>query len=283
MAGNPIGFLENSYLKTQQYPENLGSRTNKTATPGNAVKLYINKDKCCECGEDSLPFITYTYSINTETSTPFIVLSIDTDNISPDAVSSFNYIIKDESGNEVWTGRGLEKDSNNVVILDLSNLNINDNWFISFTVIGIATGNGCTPKLSYTTELGPNVVPNTTGVSYSEKSVFDFKVYDFNISAAGAGVNTFTFKVKSETEIPLGAVVPVIMQGQPTDTYTLISISGSNLSIVDRTLVATDVIPKNTSYTVTCSFANATPISGTAILSIVDSVEKNNFVTDTYS
>ena len=113
-------------------------------------------------------------------------------------------------------------------------------------------------------------------------AAWDMDIANLTVAASGAGVNAFTFTVKAITAIPAGAVIPLVAAGQPS-TITYSSISGAGVTISGDSLVVGTALAAGDARTITGEFANATPVSGTVTIKIIDSVESNNTTSDTYA
>jgi len=191
--------------------------------------------------------------------------------------------VQDQSGNEVWTGFTFDPDDTLPHYLDTTNLVDTDDWTITFSVSGVKTDLGCTPKLVYSVTL-PATAPSSTEYLLQNRNAtpWDALIDGLDISPSGAGVNAFTFKITAITAIPAGAVIPLIAAGMPI-TITYSSISGVDITIVGDSLVVGTALAAGAARTVTGSIVNATPSSGTLTIKIIDSVESNNTTSDTYA
>lgn len=287
MAGEKPGALWNSYSKAADKTEfdiTTAERSNPFAALYNGVKLYLHKDACCSCGETSVPNVAFSWTRGTESEVPYIAINIvDGDQYTIDQLVNVGYLVQDQSGNEVWTGFAFDPDDTLPHYLDTTNLVDTDDWTITFSVSGVKTDLGCTPKLVYSVTL-PATAPSSTEYLLQNRNAaaWDAKIDKLDISPSGAGVNAFTFKITAITAIPAGAIIPLIAAGQPKDiTYS--SISGVDITIVGDSLVVGTALAAGYAQIVTGSIANAIPSSGTLTIKIIDSVESNNTTSDTYA
>jgi hypothetical protein len=287
--GNPIpGALWNSYSKAADKTEfdiTTAERSNPFAALYNGVKLYLHKDACCSCGETSVPNVAFSWETGTESGVPFIAIGIvDGAGYTTDQIVNVGYLVQDQSGNEVWTGFTFDPDDTLPHYLDTTNLVDTDDWTITFSVSGVKTDLGCTPKLVYsvTIEAVSGDSGSTEYFLNRNATPWDAVIDALNISPSGAGVNDFTFKITAITAIPAGAIIPLIAAGQPS-TITYSSISGVDITIVGDSLVVGTALAAGYAQTVTGSIVNATPSSGTLTIKIIDSVESNNTTSDTYA
>ena len=287
--GDPIpGALWNSYSKAADKTEfdiTTAERSNPFAALYNGVKLYLHKDACCSCGETSVPNVVFSWSRGSQEGVPFIAISmVDGDQYTTDQIVNVGYLVQDQSGNEVWTG--FTHDPNDTLrhYLDTSNLVDADDWTITFSVSGVKTDLGCTPKLVYsvTIEAVSGDSGSTEYFLNRNATPWDAVIDTLNISPSGAGVNAFTFNIKAVTAIPAGAVIPLIAFGMPS-TITYASISGVEITIVGDSLVVGTAVAAGYAQIVTGSIVNATPVAGTLTIKILDSVESNNTTSDTYA
>ena len=288
MAG-PSGKLHNSYSKAADKTEfdiTTAERSNPFAALYNGIKLYLHKDACCSCGETSVPNVAFSWTRGSQEGVPFIAISIvDGAGYTTDQIVNVGYLVQDQSGNEVWTGFTFDPDDTLPHYLDTTNLVDTDDWTITFSVSGVKTDLGCTPKLVYSIiiETAATAGGSTEGLLLNRNATpWDALIDGLDISAAGAGVNAFTFKVTAVTAIPAGAVIPLIAFGMPS-TITYASISGVEITIVGDSLVVGTALAAGDARTITGEFANATPVSGTVTIKILDSVESNNTTSDTYA
>lgn len=290
--GEPIpapGELLNSYSKAADKTEfdiTTAERSNPFAALYNGIKLYLHKDACCSCGETSVPNVAFNWTRGTESGVPFIAIGIvGGAGYTTDQIVNVGYLVQDQSGNEVWTGFTFDPDDTLPHYLDTTNLVDTDDWTITFSVSGVKTDLGCTPKLVYsvTIEAVSGDSGSTEYFLNQNATPWDATISDLDISAAGAGVNAFTFKVTAVTAIPAGAVIPLVAFGTPTGAITYVSITGSGVTIVGDSLVVGTALAANATRTITGEFANATPVSGTVTIKIIDSVESNNTTSDTYA
>lgn len=288
MAGPAPGELLNSYSKAADKTEfdiTTAERSNPFAALYNGIKLYLHKDACCSCGETSVPNVAFSWSRGSQEGVPFIAINmVDGDQYTTDQIVNVGYLVQDQSGNEVWTG--FTHDPNDTLrhYLDTSNLVDADDWTITFSVSGVKTDLGCTPKLVYsvTIEAVSGDSGSTEYFLNRNATPWDALIDSLNISAAGAGVNAFTFKIKAITAIPAGAVIPLVAAGQPS-TITYSSISGAGVTISGDSLVVGTALAAGDTRTITGSIVNATPVAGTLTIKIIDSVESNNTTSDTYA
>ena len=288
--GDPIpGALWNSYSKAADKTEfdiTTADRSNPFAALYNGIKLYLHKDACCSCGEASVPNVAFNWETGTESGVPFIAIGIvGGADYTPDQIVNVGYLVQDQSGNEVWTGFAFDPNDTLPHYLDTTNLVTTDDWTITFSVSGVKTDLGCTPKLVYSVTIEA-ASADSGGTEYfllnRNATPWDATISGLDISAAGAGVNAFTFKVTAVTAIPAGAVIPLVAAGQPS-TITYSSISGAGVTISGDSLVVGTALAAGASRTITGEFANATPVSGTVTIKIIDSVESNNTTSDTYA
>ena len=287
--GNPItGTLWNSYSKAADKTEfdiTTAERSNPFAALYNGIKLYLHKDACCSCGETSVPNVAFNWTRGTESEVPYIAIGIvGGAGYTTDQIVNVGYLVQDQSGNEVWTGFAFDPNDTLPHYLDTTNLVTTDDWTITFSVSGVKTDLGCTPKLVYsvTIEAVSGDSGSTEYFLNRNATPWDAKISGLDISAAGAGVNTFTFTFTAVTAIPAGAVIPLIAFGMPS-TITYASISGVEITIVGDSLVVDTALAAGAARTVTGEFANATPVAGTLTIKIIDSVESNNTTSDTYA
>ena len=287
--GDPIpGALWNSYSKAADKTEfdiTTAERSNPFAALYNGIKLYLHKDACCSCGETSVPNVAFSWTRGSQEGVPFIAIGIvGGAGYTTDQIVNVGYLVQDQSGNEVWTGFAFDPHDTLPHYLDTTNLVTTDDWTITFSVSGVKTDLGCTPKLVYsvTIEAVSGDSGSTEYFLNRNATPWDAKISGLDISAAGAGVNTFTFTFTAVTAIPAGAVIPLIAFGMPS-TITYASISGVEITIVGDSLVVGTAVAAGYAQIVTGEFANATPVSGTVTIKIIDSVESNNTTSDTYA
>lgn len=287
MAEKP-GQLLNSYSKAADKTEfdiTTADRSNPFAALYNGVKLYLHKDACCSCGETSVPNVAFSWSRGSQEGVPFIAINmVDGDQYTTDQIVNVGYLVQDQSGNEVWTGFTFDPDDTLPHYLDTTNLVDTDDWTITFSVSGVKTDLGCTPKLVYsvTIEAVSGDSGSTEYFLNQNATPWDAIIADLDISPSGAGVNAFTFKITAITAIPAGAVIPLVAAGQPS-TITYSSISGAGVTISGDSLVVGTALAAGGARTITGEFANATPVAGTLTIKIIDSVESNNTTSDTYA
>lgn len=283
-----LGNLLNSYSKAADKTEfdiTTAERSNPFAALYNGVKLYLHKDACCSCGETSVPNVAFSWSRGSQEGVPFIAISmVDGDQYTTDQIVNVGYLVQDQSGNEVWTG--FTHDPNDTLrhYLDTSNLVDADDWTITFSVSGVKTDLGCTPKLVYsvTIEAVSGDSGSTEYFLNQNATHWDARITDLNISPASEGKNAFTFMVTAVTAIPAGAVIPLVAAGQPS-TINYWSVSGAGVTISDKSLVVGTALAAGDTRTITGSIVNATPVAGTLTIKIIDSVESNNTTSDTYA
>ena len=286
--GPAPGELLNSYSKAADKTEfdiTTAERSNPFAALYNGIKLYLHKDACCSCGEASVPNVVFSWETGTKSGVPFIAIGIvGGAGYTTDQIVNVGYLVQDQSGNEVWTGFAFDPHDTLPHYLDTTNLVTTDDWTITFSVSGVKTDLGCTPKLVYsvTIEAVSGDSGSTEYFLNRNATPWDAKISGLDISAAGAGVNAFTFKITAITAIPAGAVIPLVAAGQPS-TITYSSISGAGVTISGDSLVVGTALAAGDSRTITGEFANATPVSGTVTIKIIDSVESNNTTSDTYA
>lgn len=284
-----LGNLLNSYSKAADKTEfdiTTAERSNPFAALYNGVKLYLHKDACCSCGETSVPNVAFNWETGTESGVPFIAIGIvGGAGYTTDQIVNVGYLVQDQSGNEVWTGFTFDPDDTLPHYLDTTNLVDTDDWTITFSVSGVKTDLGCTPKLVYSIiiETAATAGGSTEGLLLNRNATpWDALIDGLDISAAGAGVNAFTFNITAITAIPAGAVIPLIAFGMPS-TITYSSISGAGVTIIGDSLLVEKALAAGDARTITGSIVNATPSSGTLTIKIIDSVESNNTTSDTYA
>ena len=290
MAGEkPKGDLLNSYSKAADKTEfdiTTAERSNPFAALYNGVKLYLHKDACCSCGETSVPNVAFSWSRGSQEGVPFIAINIvDGDLYTTDQIVNVGYLVQDQSGNEVWTGFVFDPDDTLPHYLDTTNLVDTDDWTITFSVSGVKTDLGCTPKLVYSIiiETAATAKSSTEGLLLNRNATpWDATITDLTVKTSGAGVNEFTFKIIAITAVPAGAVIPLVAAGQPS-TITYSSISGAGVTISGDSLVVGTALAAGDTRVITGSIVNATPSSGTLTIKIIDSVESNNTTSDTYA
>lgn len=288
MAEKP-GELLNSYSKAADKTEfdiTTAERSNPFAALYNGIKLYLHKDACCSCGETSVPNVAFNWTRGTESEVPYIAIGIvGGAGYTTDQIVNVGYLVQDQSGNEVWTGFAFDPNDTLPHYLDTTNLVTTDDWTITFSVSGVKTDLGCTPKLVYSVTIEA-ASADSGGTEYfllnRNATPWDALIDGLNISAAGGGVNAFTFNITAITAIPAGAIIPLIAAGQPS-TITYSSISGVGITIVGDSLVVGTALAAGAARTITGEFANATPVSGTVTIKIIDSVESNNTTSGTYA
>ena len=289
--GNPIpGALWNSYSKAADKTEfdiTTAERSNPFAALYNGIKLYLHKDACCSCGETSVPNVAFSWTRGSQEGVPFIAISIvDGAGYTTDQIVNVGYLVQDQSGNEVWTGFAFDPHDTLPHYLDTTNLVTTDDWTITFSVSGVKTDLGCTPKLVYSVTIEA-ASADSGGTEYfllnRNATPWDATISDLDISpSGGSGLNDFTFKITAITAIPAGAVIPLVAAGQPS-TISYSSISGAGVTISGDSLVVGTALAAGDARTITGKFANATPVSGTVTIKIIDSVESNNTTSDTYA
>ena len=289
MAGPAPGDLLNSYSKAADKTEfdiTTADHSNPFAALYNGVKLYLHKDACCSCGETSVPNVAFNWETGTESGVPFIAIGIvDGSGYTTDQIVNVGYLVQDQSGNEVWTGFVFDPDNTIATVLDTTNLVASDEWTITFSVSGVKTDLGCTPKLVYSVTIeAASADSGSTEYFLLNRNAtpWDAIIADLDISAAVGDGNDFTFKITAITAIPAGAVIPLVAAGQPS-TITYSSISGAGVTISGDSLVVGTALAAGDARTITGKFANATPVSGTVTIKIIDSVESNNTTSDTYA
>jgi hypothetical protein len=288
MAGPGPGALWNSYSKAADKTEfdiTTADRSNPFAALYNGIKLYLHKDACCSCGETSVPNVAFSWSRGTESEVPYIAIGIvGGADYTTDQIVNVGYLVQDQSGNEVWTGFAFDPNDTLPHYLDTTNLVTTDDWTITFSVSGVKTDLGCTPKLVYsvTIEAVSGDSGSTEYFLNRNATPWDALIDGLAISAAGEGVNAFRFNIKAVTAIPKGAIIPLVAAGQPS-TITYSSISGAGVTISGDSLVVGTALAAGDARTITGSIINATPVSGTLTIKIIDSVESNNTTSDTYA
>ena len=286
MADENLGKLLNSYSKAADKTEfdiTTADRSNPFAALYNGVKLYLHKDACCSCGETSVPNVAFSWSRGSQEGVPFIAISmVDGDQYTTDQIVNVGYLVQDQSGNEVWTGFVFDPDDTLPHYLDTTNLVDTDEWTITFSVTGVKTDLGCTPKLEYSVTFITGTNDNTEYFLNRNAAAWDAKIDDLTVAASGAGVNAFTFKITAITAVPAGAVIPLVAAGQPS-TITYSSISGAGVTISGDSLVVGTALAAGDTRVITGSIVNATPSSGTLTIKIIDSVESNNTTSDSYA
>lgn len=287
--GPAPGELLNSYSKAADKTEfdiTTAERSNPFAALYNGIKLYLHKDACCSCGETSVPNVAFSWTRGSQEGVPFIAIGIvGGADYTPDQIVNVGYLVQDQSGNEVWTGFVFDPDDTLPHYLDTTNLVTTDDWTITFSVSGVKTDLGCTPKLVYSVTIEA-ASAKSGGTEYfllnRNATPWDALIDGLDISAAGAGVNAFTFKVTAVTAIPAGTVIPLLAYGIPkTIEYT--SISGAGVTISGASLVVGTALAAGDARTITGEFENLTPVTGTATIKIIDPTESNNTTSDTYA
>lgn len=286
MAGPAPGELLNSYSKAADKTEfdiTTAERSNPFAALYNGIKLYLHKDACCSCGETSVPNVAFNWETGTESGVPFIAIGIvGGAGYTTDQIVNVGYLVQDQSGNEVWTGFVFDPDDTLPHYLDTTNLVDTDEWTITFSVSGVKTDLGCTPKLVYSVTFITGANDNTEYFLNRNATPWDATITDLTVKISGAGVNDFTFKIIAITAVPAGAVIPLVAAGQPS-TITYLSISGAGVTISGDSLVVGTALAAGDTRVITGSIVNATPSSGTLTIKIIDSVESNNTTSDTYA
>lgn len=287
--GDPIpGALWNSYSKAADKTEfdiTTAERSNPFAALYNGIKLYLHKDACCSCGETSVPNVAFNWETGTKSGVPFIAIGIvGGAGYTTDQIVNVGYLVQDQSGNEVWTGFAFDPHDTLPHYLDTTNLVTTDDWTITFSVSGVKTDLGCTPKLVYsvTIEAVSGDSGSTEYFLNQNATHWDAKITDLNISPASEGVNALRFEVIAVTAVPAGAVIPLVAAGQPS-TINYWSVSGAGVTISDKSLVVGTALAAGDTRTITGSIVNATPVAGTLTIKIIDSVESNNTTSDTYA
>ena len=289
--GDPIpGALWNSYSKAADKTEfdiTTAERSNPFAALYNGIKLYLHKDACCSCGEASVPNVVFSWETGTKSGVPFIAIGIiDGAGYTTDQIVNVGYLVQDQSGNEVWTGFVFDPHDTLPHYLDTTNLVTTDDWTITFSVSGVKTDLGCTPKLVYSVTIEA-ASADSGGTEYfllnRNATPWDATIYGLDISpSGGSGLNDFTFNITAITAIPAGAVIPLVAAGQPS-TISYSSISGAGVTISGDSLVVGTALAAGDARTITGKFSNVTPVSGTVTIKIIDSVESNNTTSDTYA
>ena len=288
MAGPAPGALWNSYSKAADKTEfdiTTAERSNPFAALYNGIKLYLHKDACCSCGEASVPNVVFRWETGTKSGVPFIAIGIiDEAGYTTDQIVNVGYLVQDQSGNEVWTGFAFDPNDTLPHYLDTTNLVTTDDWTITFSVSGVKTDLGCTPKLVYsvTIEAVSGDSGSTEYFLNQNATPWDATIDSLTVAASLEAANAFTFKITAITAIPAGAVIPLVAAGQPS-TITYSSISGAGVTISGDSLVVGTALAAGDARTITGKFANATPVSGTVTIKIIDSVESNNTTSDTYA
>ena len=287
--GDPItGTLWNSYSKAADKTEfdiTTAERSNPFAALYNGIKLYLHKDACCSCGEASVPNVVFSWETGTKSGVPFIAIGIvGGAGYTTDQIVNVGYLVQDQSGNEVWTGFAFDPNDTLPHYLDTTNLVTTDDWTITFSVSGVKTDLGCTPKLVYsvTIEAVSGDSGSTEYFLNQNATPCDATIADLTVAASEEAANAFTFKITAITAIPAGAVIPLVAAGQPS-TIAYDSISGVGVTISGASLVVGTALAAGAARTITGKFANATPVSGTVTIKIIDSVESNNTTSDTYA
>ena len=288
MAGPAPGALWNSYSKAADKTEfdiTTAERSNPFAALYNGIKLYLHKDACCSCGETSVPNVAFNWETGTKSGVPFVAIGIvGGAGYTTDQIVNVGYLVQDQSGNEVWTGFAFDPNDTLPHYLDTTNLVTTDDWTITFSVSGVKTDLGCTPKLVYSVTIEAASADSGSTEYFLNRNAtpWDALIDSLNISAAVGSENAFTFKITAITAIPAGAVIPLVAAGQPS-TITYDSISGVGVTISGASLVVGTALAAGDARTITGKFANATPVSGTVTIKIIDSVESNNTTSDTYA
>ena len=289
MAGPAPGALWNSYSKAADKTEfdiTTAERSNPFAALYNGIKLYLHKDACCSCGETSVPNVAFNWETGTKSGVPFIAIGIvGGADYTTDQIVNVGYLVQDQSGNEVWTGFAFDPNDTLPHYLDTTNLVTTDDWTITFSVSGVKTDLGCTPKLVYSVTIEA-ASADSGGTEYfllnRNATPWDATIDSLNVAASLEAANAFTFKITAITAIPAGAVIPLVAAGQPS-TIAYDSISGVGVTISGASLVVGTALAAGDARTITGKFANATPVSGTVTIKIIDSVESNNTTSDTYA
>ena len=288
MAGPKPGALWNSYSKAADKTEfdiTTADRSNPFAALYNGIKLYLHKDACCSCGETSVPNVAFNWTRGTESEVPYIAIGIvGGADYTTDQIVNVGYLVQDQSGNEVWTGFAFDPNDTLPHYLDTTNLVTTDDWTITFSVSGVKTDLGCTPKLVYsvTIEAVSGDSGSTEYFLNQNATPWDATIDSLTVAASLEAANAFTFKITAITAIPAGAVIPLVAAGQPS-TIAYDSISGVGVTISGASLVVGTALAAGAARTITGKFANATPVSGTVTIKIIDSVESNNTTSDTYA
>ena len=284
-----VGDLLNSYSKAADKTEfdiTTAERSNPFAALYNGVKLYLHKDACCSCGETSVPNVAFSWTRGTESGVPYIAIGIvGGADYTTDQIVNVGYLVQDQSGNEVWTGFVFDPDNTIATVLDTTNLVASDEWTITFSVSGVKTDLGCTPKLVYSVTIEA-ASAKSGGTEYfllnRNATPWDATIAGLDILKSDAGVNAFTFNLTAVTAIPAGTVIPLLAYGTPkTIEYT--SISGAGVTISGASLVVGTALAAGDARTVTGEFENLTPVTGTATIKIIDPTESNNTTSDTYA
>ena len=288
MAGP--GDLFNSYSKAADKTEfdiTTAERSNPFAALYNGIKLYLHKDACCSCGETSVPNVAFSWTRGSQEGVPFIAIGIvGGAGYTTDQIVNVGYLVQDQSGNEVWTGFAFDPHDTLPHYLDTTNLVTTDDWTITFSVSGVKTDLGCTPKLVYSVTIEA-ASADSGGTEYfllnRNATPWDATIDSLTVAASGgAGWNAFTFEIIAITAIPAGAVIPLVAAGQPS-TIDYSSISGAGVTISGDSLVVGTALAAGDARTITGKFTNVTPVSGTVTIKIIDSVESNNTTSDTYA
>lgn len=289
MAGPAPGELLNSYSKNADKTEfdiTTAERSNPFAALYNGIKLYLHKDACCSCGETSVPNVAFSWETSQESGVPTIAINmVDGDQYTTDQLVNIGYLVQDQSGNEIWTGFTFDPDDTLPHYLDATNLVASDDWTITFSVSGVKTDLGCTPKLVYSVTFkteGSKSGSTDYLLQNRNATPWDVLIDNLSVLPSGGGVNAFTFKVTAVTDIPEGAVIPLIASGMPS-TISYLSISGSGITISGTSLVVGMAAPAGVARTVTGEIENAQPLSGTLTIKIIDSNESNNTTSATYA
>ena len=283
-----VGDLLNSYSKAADKTEfdiTTAERSNPFAALYNGIKLYLHKDACCSCGEASVPNVVFRWETGTKSGVPFIAIGIiDGAGYTTDQIVNVGYLVQDQSGNEVWTGFAFDPNDTLPHYLDTTNLVTTDDWTITFSVSGVKTDLGCTPKLVYsvTIEAVSGDSGSTEYFLNQNATPWDATIDSLTVAASEEDANAFTFEITAITAIPAGAVIPLVAAGQPS-TIAYDSISGVGVTISGASLVVGTALAAGAARTITGKFANATPVSGTVTIKIIDSVESNNTTSDTYA
>ena len=284
-----VGDLLNSYSKAADKTEfdiTTAERSNPFAALYNGVKLYLHKDACCSCGETSVPNVAFSWTRGTESGVPYIAIGIvGGADYTTDQIVNVGYLVQDQSGNEVWTGFVFDPDNTIATVLDTTNLVASDEWTITFSVSGVKTDLGCTPKLVYSVTIEA-ASAKSGGTEYfllnRNATPWDATIAGLDILKSDAGVNAFTFNLTAVTAIPAGTVIPLLAYGIP-NTITYGSISGVGVTISGASLVVGTALAAGDARTVTGEFENLTPVTGTATIKIIDPTESNNTTSDTYA
>ena len=143
-----LGAIFNSFDQSANLTEfdiNTAVRSNAFAAAYNGVKLYVNKELCCDCGGADALAVTFTYFMEDGGDATFITATGITDLVS------LSFLVQDSSGHEAWGAYNVSTPAE--LEINTSALNASETWYITLTAVGEKDdANDCTPKLVYTIE-----------------------------------------------------------------------------------------------------------------------------------